>query len=336
MSKLPVLKQKINAMGITRFVPYAIGLVVLIVGFMGLRSGLGLVGPASAQVNVQRVGEAAAEQATGAPRSSLEQAGEAATAAPAEGENPAGGEVSAGGAGELVLNEPANVPGETAAPADQTPAVVYETGPGTRFYVSEAGVGGVDIRDTDVPTLRSFFGQMELIAVQPEPIRNSLIELGTSIMSRFQAMVSPPWDPKWLQAGETPPWLADTHRYSPFDPVGGGGPTAGPTKPVPPFPPLERTGGARQVEITAVQIAAGIELRGVLGEPGNYRAILRSGSTELNLGVGEDLVTIGDTTFVVTEVNLGSVRIASDKRPSDQALIQFVSRAGIADISISY
>lgn len=330
MKKVPVLNPNRKHKAARLFA--SVAALLLLAGWVVLfQPGYGIVQSASAQVNIQKVGEAVTETVGEAAGQSAQNLAGGEPSAPEQGEE------SAAGPEGIVLNPPENVPGESAELAPEEETKVYDTGPGSMYYIDCSMVGGPSIVDLDAETLRAQIAQIETVASAPEPARTAMIDTLFPILRRFQDMVSPPWDIKSLKEGESPPWLlADSRRYSPFDVVGGGGPPAAAGKPVPPFPPLEQVGG-QQPQVTSAQVASALRLVGVVGEPGSYLAVLRGpGGEELRLGVGDEVTRQGDAVFIVTDISLAAVRIANRARPNDQALVQFVSREGIADMSISY
>jgi len=314
----------------SRIIPVATIVVLLgaVYVFM-FRSDPGLVQSASAQVNPQRIGESITQQIEQAPKSSLESAGGQASPPPAAGETPAGEEIP------VIPAE--NAPGETAQlPAAESGAVnVSDTQPGGKYYLDSEGVGGTKFTDLDAASVQALVLQIPDIARESPEVQRILLDTLMPILLRFRTMVSPPKQFENIGTEQTVPWKSDSNRYSPFDIIGGGGPPVGATQPVPPFPPLEQTGGPQEQGPNAQQVASAFKLVGIIGEPGNYQAIL-SGPKELQVRVGDEFVTVGETTFMVADITIVAVRIVNKAQAGDQGLIQFVSREGIADVSISY
>ena len=314
--------------------PFVVVAIVIVAGYLAA-SYFGTIQSANAQVNYGRIGQTVTEQITeNAGRSSLDQAG----GQPLEGAPE--GAPSAGGAEGVVLGGPGSFPpvGETAEPANEgAPPVTYDISPGSQYYTSSEDIGGQRVQDLAPATLRALVAQIPLVTSQPdENYRQLIIATLVPILERFQVMVRAP-----AQAGSFPvgkgPWDSGSRRYSPFDIVGGGGPPPGRSTPVPPFPPLQQEGGGQKAEgPTAADVASALKLVGVLGQPGNYTAILTGAGVEKRLAIGDEVGKIGDVVFIVTDISMSSVRIANQARPNDQGLIQFVSRQGIADISLSY
>jgi hypothetical protein len=312
----------------SRIIPVATIVVLLgaVYVFM-FRSDLGLVQSAGAQINPQRIGESITQQIEQAPKSSLESAGGQASPPPAAAETPAGGEIP------VIPAE--NAPGETAQPAETGAGTVYDTQPGSRFYVDSTGVGGTKFTDMDAASVQALVLQIPDIAKEAPEVQRMMLDTLMPILLRFRTMVSPPKAFENVGAEGTVPWKSDSSRYSPFDTVGGGGPPVGAAQPIPPFPPLEQVGGPQEQGPNAQQVASAFKLVGIIGEPGDYRAIL-TGPKSLQVRIGDEFVTVGETVFTVADITFGAVRIVNKARAGDTGLIQFVSRQGIADVSISY
>jgi len=312
---------------LSRYAPYATIFVLLVVSYFALfHSGVGFTNSANAQVNLGRVGEAAAETATGAASE------HAADIAEVEG----GLETPVDEGVEPDTDEP--IPAGD-APAESVEIIsdgryMPDTGPGTIWFTDPTGIDGTRIYDL---TPQEMFDS--LLAL--EDLQGS-VEAATSMMPillRFQTMVSPPME-SWVEDEE--PWVSGERRYSPFDPVGMGDPT--PTRryePVPPFqnplPGLVQTDHTADM-INAQSVAASLSLIGVFGDVGDYRAIISAGEYEKTVGVGEELITISQKTYIVEEITLLNIKIVNVDRPDDTALISFIDqeRSGISELSFSY
>lgn len=327
MKNAPVNKAD-NIWTVANLIPlFAIAILVIASGFVVFSSRSGLMQEASAQVNVPKIGEQVGQQVTeSGGRTSLDQARE---------EEPPTTEQELAGEQEITtIAPPEDMPGETAElPGTEKTFVQYDLGPGSPYYISREGIGGKRFTELTPDELYEQLSKVSMVAQQPEPARKIMMEILMPVMLRFQYMVSPKPE---LKPGEKEPWVSGARRYSPFDVVGGGGPPVGPTKPVPPFPPLEQVGGLVSQGPSAQQVASAIRIIGILGEEGSYLAILNVAGVEKKVSVGDEVATVDESAFVVTEITMNAVRIANRARPADQGLIQFTSRKGIADISISY
>lgn len=300
--------------------------VLLVAGYLVLsQPGLGVLPSAQAQVNVQRIGESVAETVTeeGSKTSldvAAEQTGEEGEATEEEEEVQPGVEPIEFEEGELPPGETAELGGgeEEAFPLPS---------------ISTEGVGGTPIADLSPDEMR------EMLEELPETGGSKrVIDALMPILRRFQVMVSPPWSSPREFGAERKPWEADSRRYSPFDPVGQRTPGArARVEAIPPFPGFggeERPG--EKEHPTVEQFVRTLSLRGVVGEPGNYRAIISGQGQERQFGVGEEIATVGDSVFVVKEITMNGVRIENAAFSGEEALLQFVERTGIADVSISY
>jgi hypothetical protein len=321
-----------------RVLPLAGLAITLVAGFFILfGSGYGGAQVASAQVNFPKIGEQVAGQVSeSAGKSSVSQAPDQAAPPPTAlaGET-APGEMSAGMT-ESEVSTLEGIPGESATSSGAGDQVVYDTSPGSAWYVNGEGVGSVKLTDLTTDQLLSEIQKIPEYAAAPDKAKATLLQTLMPILERFQVMVSPPIKLTELKPGEKPPWEAgNLRRYSPFDVVGGGGPPPGKTTPIPPFPPLTQQNKPKNL-VSASQLAAGLKLVGVLGEPGSYQAILTGAGMEKRLRVGDELTKVGEESFIISDITMSSVRISNKERPADQALVQFVSRSGIADVSISY
>lgn len=293
---------------IARYVPFAAIVVLVVVSYFVLfQPGFGIINQASAQINPVAIGEDLAEQLSET-------------------------------AGSTSLDDAAEQPSEEAAPED-----IFETGdpppveispPGgtgggeLRYTISDEDVGGTDFKDLTPEEIR------ERLYLLPELRRNDvLIEKAMPILIRFQTMVKPPWE--WTEEDEEGPWESGARRYSPFDPVGLRDPSEGQGLPrfaMPPFPPLDEEGGTTpRGEPTAHQVALASVVVGVLGEPGNFLAIIEGGGERRHLRIGDEIQATEITTFVVTEISPGGVIIQNISRTGDVGRIKF--RAGNEDIS---
>jgi len=301
------------------FVPYAAIVAVLIISYFVLfHTGLGSINSAQAQVNLGKVGEVVVDTVTEAATEKQAELNEATGELESPGSTAEEGE---GGGEEVPVGQPADSGTAKGEPTD--------TGPGSAYYMSREGLGGKNITELNEQELATYILQLTEVGGNTE-----YLELAMPIMERFQVMVSPP-----EVITEEGVWLSGTRRYSPFDPVGGG-PTkvAGPaTKPIPPFQPMEELAGKKGPEITAEQAARAIKLVGVMGEEGEYFAILNILGDEKIVRVGDELGPYLEQTYTVLEISLDAVKIANIAYPSDVGIVSFVERdvSGIIEFSIS-
>ncbi len=283
-----------------RYVPFAAIVVLAVVSYFVLfQPGFGIINQASAQVNPVAIGEDLAEQLSEtAGRTSLDEA------APEE-------EV------EDVPPVEISQPGGT-------------WGGDQRYTISDENVRGTDFKDLTHEEIR------ERLYLLPELLGNDdLIDKAMSVLIRFQTMVKPPWE--WTE-GEELIWESGARRYSPFDPVGmRNPPDPRLTVPTPPFPPLEDDGGIiRTDEPTAHQAAMAAVVVGVLGEPGNFLAIIEGGGERRQLRLGDEIQATERTTFVVTEISPSGVVIQNISRTGDVGRINFgASNEAISGITMS-
>ncbi len=322
MNKLRGQPQEMNRR-LEQMMPYAVIAVLLIVGYFILfHTGNNT---AQAQVNPGRVGEAVVEQITGA---ATERSAEIAEVE-AELEDP-------GSTGmdfeeeEIDITPSEDMAGDSVELIEEPEEEMVSV---MDFSLSSEGLGGKYINDLDQEELSQYLFQLEDTQGDPRCV-NQLIP----ILQRFQVMTSPPRSWMHLEEDETPPWLSESRRYSPFDPVGGGG-GAAPSMlghPIPPFPPIERGVDYVETGLTAQQVARSIKLVGVMGEAGDYMAILSAYGEDVVLNVGDEVITRENQTFIVEEISQTGVRIMNQARPQDKGLIQFVEQelSGI-EISIS-
>lgn len=316
--------------GLKRFAPYSLIFVLFLLGIFIVYTGSALVNPARAQVNLGRVGEVVTDTVSEA---AAERAGEIAEA-----------ELELEGPGEVieVVPEEELPPPESAELEPQEPELTEEQARqiSAQYETSSEGIGGKNFRDLTDYELRQNLDDIinMLWGASSEELVSGLLP----IFQRFQIMVSNPKEQvdDWVQ----PPWDSGTRRYSPFDPPGiSGAPPIG-IRPVPAFLNPMGPGIVQGPDLqpTAQQIALITVLKGVMGEPGSYFAILipPGESTEIRVTQGDTIASwpIGDTpaNYIVTEITLSGVKIINENRPAEVGLIQFAARTGIPEISISY
>ncbi len=313
-----------------RFAPHAVILVMFLLGIFIIYSGSALINPARAQVDLGRVGEVVTDTVSGA---AAERAGEIAEA-------------------ELELESPAEVieevpeeelpPPESieVEPEEQEITEEQERAIIAQYHTSSEGIGGKKFRDLNDFELRQNLDDIitMIFGASNEAAVSGLLP----IFQRFQVMVSSPYEQidDWNQ----PPWDSGARRYSPFDPPGiAGAPPIG-IRPVPPFPNPLGVGVVRGPELTptARQIAQLTVLKGVMGEPGSYFAILipPDGRAEIRVTEGDSIATwpVGDTpaNYIITEITLSGVKIINENKPAEVGLVHFRARTGMPEISISY
>lgn len=285
-----------------RYVPFAAIVVLVVVSyFVMFQPGFGIINEASAQINPVAIGEDLAGQLSET-------------------------------AGRTSLDDAVEQPAEEAAPVDiletgATPPSVGTAGSELQYTISDADVGGTDFKDLTPEEIREHLYQL------PE-LRGSdvLIDKAMPVLIRFQTMVKPPWE--WTEEGDDPV-ESGARRYSPFDPVGlrhgPRGPRVTPFA-MPPFPPLEDTGGLpERGEPNAYEAALASVVVGILGEPGNFLAIIEGGGERRQLRIGDEIQATERTTFVVTEISPSGVTIQNIHRTGDIGRIKF--RSGNEDIS---
>jgi len=301
-----------------RIISISLGVILLASIAAFLTPGIGSLHPAGAQVNLQKIQEQTVGTISeGMSKTSLEQPQGEETPQPATPESP-----------QPTMPEQLP-PGESAEDLAQPPAQTFDTGEGSPYYISCEGLGGKHIADLDSETMRSLLAQLPQVQGNQE-----ILDTLMPIMERFQVMVRPPME-KFEKGQE--PWESGAKRYSPFDPAGGGAPPPRMT-PVPPFPPIaqKETGKPRE-EPTATDVASRLKLVGILGGEGNYVAILKMGTEEKRVSIGDELVRIGEAKFVIGDITLNAVKIINATRPTEPAgIVQFSGRQGISNISISY
>jgi len=317
MKEKLVKKENNRETGTAAFVPYAAIFAVLIISYFVLfHTGLGSINSAQAQVNLGKVGEVVVDTVTEA---ATEKQGELSEAT-GELESP-GSTVEEGEGEEIPVDLPAD-----AAPAKGEP---LDTGPGSAYYMSREGLGGKNITELNDQELATYILRLTEVSGNI-----SYLGLAMPIMKRFQVMVSPPED-----ITEQGVWLSGTRRYSPFDAIGGGPSkvTGLAVRPVPPFQPLEDIVDKKGPEITAQQAARAIKLVGVMGQEGEYFAILNIIGDEKIVRVDDELGPYLDQTYRVMEISMDAVRIANVAYPNDVGIVSFVERdvSGIIEFSIS-
>ncbi len=331
MNKLPQNTNDFHGK-VSRLWPYLAIAALIVISYLVLfHTDLLRMSPAQAQVNVGKVGEAVTEQVTGAAaehNADLSQAeaatesGETPQASTPQTGTPAEGE-AAPSIGEPI-GESAQAGGEADAAAPPSAA---------SYSISTEGIGGKKLIDLTNEEIRQ--GLLSLTDVGgSEQITNALMP----IILRFKIMVSPPENYAQLPDSQLP-WKSTSTRYSPFDPVGvRTSQPAGAGHAMPPFPPVvSTTPETTRPRITAQQVADAIKLKGVMGEAGDYLAILTLPTGEKIVKVGDEVGTLQDITFVVDEISLNSVRIRNVKKEDDKGVIQFVEEEsiGVTEFSIS-
>jgi len=331
MNKLPQNTNDLHGK-VARLWPYLTIAALIVVSYLVLfHTDLWRMSPAQAQVNVGKVGEAVTEQVTGAAaehNADLSQAeaatesGETPQASTPQTETPAEGEAVPSIGEPIGESAQAGGEGEAAAP------------PSAESYsISSEGVGGRKLIDLTNEEIRQ--GLLDLTDVGgSEQIADALMP----IILRFKIMVSPPENYGQLPDTQLP-WKSTSTRYSPFDPVGvRTAQPAGAGHPIPPFPPVvSTTPETTRARITAQQVADNIKLKGVMGEAGDYLAILTLPTGEKIVKVGDEIGTLQDITFIVDDISLNSVRIRNTKKEDDKGVIQFVEEEsiGVTEFSMS-
>ncbi len=314
-----------------RIAPYATIVILLVVSYFALfHSGNGFMQTASAQTQPGRIGEAITDTVTGA---AAEHSGDIAEVE-AELDSPASMEEETEPAGPPEIDEADLPPGESAElGVDAGGQTVIDIREGTPYYTNAEGVGGNEFIEMDEDEIRLILMEVDAI-MGSEAIVNSLMPL----VLRFQEMVSPPVDPRTF--GENPPWTSESRRYSPFDPVGIQGGPIRRSEAVPPFrnplPGIDVV--VDQPEINAEMVAQSISLVGVIGEPGSYQAILTAFGYERRVAIGDEVITISEKTYIISDISLLNIIITDNSNERDTAVIPFIEqeRAGIAEMSFSY
>lgn len=297
-------------------------IVALIIGVIGLyllfTPGFGLTEVAVAQVDPTRIGETVTESVGESTRQETEKVSEAMSATEGPGETE----------GEPVDEEPQGDIADNPEPADSD-----QQDPLAGVEISAEGIGGKDITELTLPEL--YISLMKLDAVTEVNYPFFI-----AIMARFQQMVRPPINTENFDLAENPPWISESRRYSPFDPVGTRPPVpAMQTRPLPPFQNPEVIAGPRRPEVTAAQVASAFRITGVMGEPGNYRAILVGLNQEKTVTTGDIVAQMEDLVFIVEEITLNNVKVIKEGNSSDFGLISFGGREtheSIQEFSISY
>jgi len=311
------------AFKLTSAVPYIAIIAVVAVGYFVLfHTGVGSINSAQAQVNPGRIGDAIVDTVTGAAAESEAELSEA------MGElEDTGPDMGLEEGSEIAVDVPS-------AELEEMVEIMEElyTGEGSAYFTSREGLGGKKLIE---------LSQAELAAdlLNLSEIGGNLQYLGLAlpIMTRFQAMVSPPYE-----IGQDKPWLVSgTRRYSPFDMITVGRPVTQPnvTGPIPPIhsPYEDEEGPDDRPEISAVQVAQALKLVGVMGEADGYFAIINAQGSESIYRAGDKMGPYMNQTYIVTEITLDAVRIVNNAFPSDTAMIQFFERdiSGIREFSIS-
>lgn len=321
-----------NGDKIKKLVPHALIVLLLILGVVLLYAEFGAVSPVQAQVNLGQIGSTITETIGEA---ASETAGEYAEAeAEIEGAVPEPEPVDED---ELPPPESVEVEPEVILSQEQAEVLLEQ------FYTSTEGIGGkhfMDLEDDEI------WASLNDIVIQLAGVDNPAFVDGLMpIFQRFQIMVRPPVDQ--VSDWEQPPWESGERRYSPFDAPGMVGPHDGlGTRPLPPFPSenVYGPGVVRGPEptVTAAMVASLIRLKGVLAEGDNYVAILLMQGQEQRVKVGDHILvggqvlTIGDKTWIITEIDMNSVKIETDGDPNDVGVIHFGERTQIQNFSISY
>jgi len=221
-------------------------------------------------------------------------------------------------------------PGESAEEEEEEREPVY-VGPGSPYYTSSEGIGGRELSELGTDELQVF--------LQRIPEAQGSMDVLLAILERFQFMIQPPLDYEEFEG--SPPWESDAARYSPFDPVGLQTPVSRRARPVPPFQPIPGIDGGpeRGPEITAQLVANNLDIVGVMGEPGDYLAIIDVAGDQKVVAEGDEIGRRGEYAYLVDEISFGQVRIVRDGNPQDTGIIFFTEQqggGGIAEISISY
>jgi hypothetical protein len=302
--------------GIARFIPYATIIVLVVASwFVLFQPGVGIMKSASAQANVEKIGEDAAESVTeNAGRSSVDTATEQPpTEAPDE--TGAAGQAPV----ETGMPEGELPPGESAETQPST-----EEAESTRtYYLDYEGIGRPSFTELTPEQIES-----ALYNIRETKQNEVFIAKLVPIMLRFQTMVKPPWE--YVEGGNLP-WDSGASRYSPFDTVGitGREPPVGRPEAIAPFPPLEQEAGpsaGARGEPEAKDISAAFIVVGILGEPGDFLAIVDGLGQRLQVRVGDEIPATANTSFVVTEISITmGVRIQNSKRESDTDIIHFAA-----------
>lgn len=329
MNKLPGNNSD-RQIQIARLIPYlSIGVLLVASYFILFHSGTGFMQSAQAQVDVGRVGEQIVETVTEAAG---ERQGELAEAEQ-EMADPGITEDE-----EEPMEVPEEIapedlpPGESAEPEEEEREPVY-IGPESPYYTSSEGLSGSSLESLPSDELRT------LLLMLPQMQGNEgALDTLMPIIQRFQLMIQPPLAYERFE-GE-PPWMSDSARYSPFDPVGLQPPPPRSQRPVPPFRPIPGVEGPTQgPDITAQMVANNINLVGVMGEEGEYLAILDIGGDQKVVSVGDEIGRRGEYAYLVDEISFGQVRIVREGRPEDTGIIFFTEQAGaggVQEISIAY
>jgi len=337
MKKQPVEKKNMKDV-IRKYLPYGvIAALILVSGFILLRSESGLVGSVQAQTNPQAIGDTIVDTVTGAAAEHNAEIAEAEREIETAGDEPEPVEEEMAPSLEDVLGETA-VPEMQGAP-EVEPVFV---GPGSPYYTSSEGLGGLNIVEMTYDELyRALFLLNE---IQAAPNQTGAVSQLLPVVTRFQHMVTPPREVVegvGINEEEDIPWESGARRYSPFDPVGvDSGVPSGRATPLPPFS-FDITGRDISTvdegpECSASNVASSLTLKGVIGEVGNYRCILEGMGEEKELGVGEEVVYLCEKHYIVMEITLTMVVIADETDMSNRGVVQFGSREGISGISISY
>jgi len=313
-----------------KFAPYAVIILVLAVGVIFVVSQFGAVGPVQAQVNLGRVGNVVTETVGEA---ASETAGDYAQTQN-EIENP-----TPPPAENQEVTEPAGTPGPepvAVAPVEElTPEEAQKMK--EQFYTSTEGIGGKHFTELSDMEIRVSLDEIvtTLAGTQNELFVDALMP----IFERFQIMVKPPVDQ--VNDWALPPWESGERRYSPFDMPGMPNPGTGlGLEPLPPFtntqvygePPGENKGP----DITAEMVAMVMRLKGVLADGNEFIAIVQVLNEEKRFKVGDEVFNSGQKSYVVTEIDMSSVKIQAADDSSDVGIIHFGTRTQIQNFSISY
>jgi hypothetical protein len=314
-----------------KLAPYAVIILVLAVGVIFIIPQFGAVRPVQAQVNLGRVGNVVTETVGEA---ASETAGEYAQTQN-EIENPTlqpAGNPEETAPAETPATEPVAVNAEEEVLSEEEAQAMRE-----QFYTSSEGIGGKHFTELNDIEIRA--GLDEIITTLSGSRNDMFVDALLPIFQRFQIMVKPPVDQ--VNDWALPPWESGERRYSPFDMPGMAGAGAGlELEPLPPFPNIEVYGAPlgenKGPDITAAMVAMLLRLKGVLADGNEYVAIILVYDQEKRLKVGEEVWNSGQQSYIVTEIDMSSVKIQAADDSSDVGVVHFGTRAQIQNFSISY
>ncbi|MCX6646497.1 MAG: hypothetical protein NTY09_09090 [bacterium] len=89
-------------------------------------------------------------------------------------------------------------------------------------------------------------------------------------------------------------------------------------------------------DITAEMVAQVLRLKGVLADGNDYIAIILILNQEKRLRVGDEVFNSGQRSYIITEIDMSSVKIQAADNSADVGVIHFGARAQIQNFSISY